>query len=248
MMDFIGNNTYESKILNVLRQKTLGSTITEIANELKASRNTISKYISKLKKTGRIESKKVGVYKLYYSYGDGIMSKITFINFYKGLVLGLKIQFPNQEEKIKEIGKYIADYYTLPVNIKEILDDLKDKREPSFQTVLLLLEEFNTYNELFNENASLSGIEVIEPNKKFLVKFTNFSFLRDSHEFIYHGYLVVGYMERLLTKKFGTQVKCDIKDIHISEKNPQESNVEVVLEFKEGLLKENIKKGNKYDG
>jgi len=235
-MEIIGNNNYESKILSILRKQSHGSTITEIATEMKASRNTISKYIAKLEKKGRVESKKVGVYRLYFTYGDGIMSKITFINFYKGLVCGLNLQFPNQEEKIKEIGKKIADFYTLPVNINNFLKYTKEKNELSFQTILLLLEEFNSFNELFNENGSLAGIEVLEPMKKFLVKFTNFSFLRDSTEFIYHGYLVVGYMERLLTKKFKKSIKCDIKEIHISEENPQESYVEVVLDFIDGLL------------
>ncbi|TFF63798.1 MAG: ArsR family transcriptional regulator [Promethearchaeota archaeon] len=225
-------NSYESRILNVLRQKTHGSTITEIANELKASRNTVSKYIKRLEKMGRVESKRIGVYKLYYSYGDGIMSKITFINFYKGLVCGLKLQFPNQEEKIKEIGKYIADFYALPiVNVNKLKDE-----KPSIQSILILLEEFNTYNELFNENSSLAGIEIIEPMKKFLLKLSNFSFFRDSTEFIYHGYLVVGYMERLLTKKFEKKVKCDIKEISISEKKPQDSYVEVILEFKNEII------------
>lgn len=225
-------NSYELRIIDVLRQKSHGSTITEIANEMEASRNTVSKYVSRLEDMGRIESKKVGVYKLYYSYGDGIMSKNTFINFYKGLVYGLKIEFPDREDKIKEIGKYIADFYALPlINEKTFKDE-----SPSIQTILLLLEEFNTYNDLFNENSSLSGIEVIEPNEKFSIKLSNFTFLHDSSEFIYHIYIVVGYLERLLTKKFGKQVKCNIKDFHISDKNSSESYVEVILEFKDNLV------------
>ena len=55
---------YESEIVDYIRGKTDGVTITDIAKDKKYSRNTVSKYVSLLILKKKIFSRKVGAYKL----------------------------------------------------------------------------------------------------------------------------------------------------------------------------------------
>jgi len=57
----------ESEILEYIKEKPNGVTITKISKDKGFSRNTISKYVSILELKKKIVSKKIGAYRLYFS-------------------------------------------------------------------------------------------------------------------------------------------------------------------------------------
>ncbi|MFB6089056.1 MAG: winged helix-turn-helix domain-containing protein, partial [Candidatus Aenigmatarchaeota archaeon] len=61
----MGNNTRD-KILNLLEERKEGLTIKEISNSVNKHRHTVAKYLSKLKKEGKILQRDVGSAKLFY--------------------------------------------------------------------------------------------------------------------------------------------------------------------------------------
>ncbi len=53
-------------VINLLRKNSDGLTVSEIANLLKFSRNTVAVYLAELKGEGKIRIRDVGMAKLHY--------------------------------------------------------------------------------------------------------------------------------------------------------------------------------------
>lgn len=223
---------FELNILKYLKANSEGSTITDIAKGISASRNTVSKYLTPLEESNAISSKKVGAYTLYYGTSQSHrISKSIFISLYKGMVYGLKKQFPNEEGKIKKLGKHIAEFFEIPlVEFDKFVDYLKNDEPPSLEIIVKLLEQFNVYNEIFDENTILSGVQVIEPKKTYSFRYSNFSILDNLEDFSYHLEIIMGYVEGLLSKKLRRSVKCRLINFNIGNSN-EPSYVEAQLEF-----------------
>ncbi len=64
-------STKKRLVENLLRKNSDGLTITEIAQILKISRNTVAVALAELKGEGRIRVRKVGMAKLHYLEGGG---------------------------------------------------------------------------------------------------------------------------------------------------------------------------------
>ncbi|MGV9197511.1 MAG: winged helix-turn-helix transcriptional regulator [Promethearchaeia archaeon] len=225
-------NGFEMQILKFLKANSDGSTVTDIANGIGASRNTIAKYLSKLEESNAISSKKVGAYTLYYGTDKNqIISKSIFISLYKGLIYGLKKQFPREENKVKELGKYVAEFFEIPlIGFEKFVDYLKNDEPPSLEVIVRLLEQFNVYNELFDENTILSGVQVIEPKKSYSFRYSNFSLLQEKKDFSYHLEIIGGYVEGLLSKKLRRKVSCRMTDCNVGD-TPETTYVDGILEF-----------------
>ncbi|MFO8020178.1 MAG: hypothetical protein R6U96_16255 [Promethearchaeia archaeon] len=228
----ITRNGFEKQILSFLKSNAEGSTITDIAKGITASRNTVSKYLTKLEDTNAISSKKVGAYTLYYGTNeDQIVSKSVFISLYKGLIYGLKKQFPNEENKVKLLGKHIAEFFEIPLpGFQKFVNYLKNDEPPSLEVIVKLLEQFNVYNEIFDENTILSGVQVIEPKKSYSFRYSNFSILQEKKDFSYHLEIIGGYVEALLSKKLRRKVSCEMTDINVGD-TPESTYVDGILEF-----------------
>ena len=67
--DFMLDSGKVKKILDTLKYKPKGLTITEISRKLQMNRNSVSKYLHTLLLTGKVEMHDVGNAKIYfYSY------------------------------------------------------------------------------------------------------------------------------------------------------------------------------------
>ncbi len=222
-------NKFEKKILNYLKINPSGSTITDIANGLKASRNTISKYIKTLEKKEEIHKRKIGKYIICFHSDKDILPKNQIYNIYKGLLYGLKREFPNQEKKFKEVGKHIAEYYIVPMGpLLDAIKDLDTANNVSLKDVLEIFENMPPYQEAFQDPIKLTSIS--KEGNKLHLRYSNSNFLEGTDDFIYHAYMMCGYIEKMYEKTLGKSFKCNIEKIHTS-KNKEESYFDVVFEI-----------------
>ncbi|MGV9204116.1 MAG: winged helix-turn-helix transcriptional regulator [Promethearchaeia archaeon] len=222
-------NSFEQKILDYLNYNPSGSTITDIANGIDASRNTIKKYIKILEKADKVYRRKIGNYNLCFS-AEKLSHLDKFLKLYKGLLYGLKKEFPNQEQKFKEVGRHIADYYTLPMG--HILDVLKDldfsKSGVSLNVLTETFENIVPYKEVFQDPIQLVGINLKPEANKIFLKYSNSTFLEKNDDFIYHLYINFGYLEALYEKLLGKSLTFTIEKITLA-KDDKPSIIEISI-------------------
>lgn len=212
------SNGFEAKILQYLRSKTSGSTITDIAKGIAASRTTISKYISILELKGKVIVESVGAYNLYFNAEKGTLPKKPVLTYYKGLISNLKKVFPKAEKVFKEIGKKIAESNPISLGhlkekISKFIGDLQRGDKTAMKEVI---GDFSPYNAIFKEDTAISNINTdkFQEESKIIVTFSN---LDTSEDFVYHHYLFCGYMGALFSKELKTPINCDIDNINIEE-------------------------------
>ncbi len=99
---------WKKKILSFLEENPSGFTITDIAEGIKSTRITVSKYFSQLEIENKVLSKTIGVYKLYFSAERRYIAIDLVRAFYKSILSGIKGKFSKKEE-FKEIGYSISD-------------------------------------------------------------------------------------------------------------------------------------------
>lgn len=218
----------ESEILEYIKEKPNGMTITEISKNKGFSRNTVSKYISILELKKKIVSKKIGAYRLYFSPETKVLSKMFPNVYYKALLAGLKNGFPDAEEIFKKIGRnsleFIDNYFTPSKSEK-----LKSKK------INLLLK---LYYDMFGKfNPSLNIIQPTiklskrkkEGTTKFILRLTNCEFLDNSYKFIYHYHIVAGLIEAIWKKKINRDAVCNVETVHVSD-DKEHSYIEFSIE------------------
>ena len=88
-------------------------TITDISKGIGTSRITVGKYIGILEATGKVTTKKIGAYTLYYGAERGLIPKRLMLSYYTGLLSGLKKEITDKE-KYKDFGRTIADFMEFP--------------------------------------------------------------------------------------------------------------------------------------
>jgi len=74
----MAKNNFRERIIGVLKNKTEGLTIIDIASSLNANRSTITKYIYELSGAGVISQRKIGIAKLCFlakDAGKGVKKK-----------------------------------------------------------------------------------------------------------------------------------------------------------------------------
>ena len=104
---------YEVRIIELLQQSPSGLTITDIHNGINASRITVSKYISVLEAKGKVFSKKIGAYKLYFITERKYIPKTPMLAYYAGLLSCIKKEFSDLN-KFKEFGYLNDDFIKYP--------------------------------------------------------------------------------------------------------------------------------------
>ncbi|TFG30481.1 MAG: HTH domain-containing protein [Promethearchaeota archaeon] len=223
------NVDYEAEILEYIKKKTDGVTITDIAEDTDFSRNTVSKYVSILGLKKKIFSRKVGAYKLYFNAEEISFPKLFTIAYYKGLLSGLKRNFPDSEEIFKEIGRNCYEYidFSLGPMISKELKGLKVNR-----LIKIYYEVFGRFYPSYEVAQPLIDISVQnldENNTRTILKFSNSEFLQTTDDFLLHAYIIAGLIEELWVKEVGRKIKCNVGKVHISEKK-EESFYELYLD------------------
>ena len=219
----------ESKILNFITEHPSGVTIKEISYKLKLPRDSVRKHVVILENQNKIFSKKVGAYTLFKSSEVKFVPKKFMVSFYKALLKDLKIRFPNNEKIFKEIGRNMFGDIKFPIS-KRIIKKLED-----FKTSPLKELHFEVFKNAFPtyyifEPIDISDPEIVSSGKKGVFRFKNSEFLNNS-ESLYHFHLISGMIETKMSNDLGVPIKCNIEQIHISDKK-EDSYVDISIEFK----------------
>lgn len=209
---------WAEEILNYLKEKPFGLTITDIAEGIKpkTTRVTVHKYIKILLDQEKIFARKVGVYNLYYS-SERLFLPLNFVSaFYNGILTGLKDKFSSKKE-FKELGYVISD-----VMISELIEQFpKSLRNhiKSFKDFLEYFAKLYPYLDIVPDNSLVIEEDISEDGTKALFHFKNLNLFNISEDFEYHYYILTGMMERSLSKIFRTNIHVEVVSIDINDKS-----------------------------
>ncbi|MBN1800107.1 MAG: helix-turn-helix transcriptional regulator [Candidatus Lokiarchaeota archaeon] len=200
---------YKQKIYQCILNNGYGLTVTDIANEINFSRNTVYKYLEILENEELIYKKKIGMYTLYFSQEENILNKDLIISFLKGLLLNLKSAFPDKGAMFQEFGRNMAK--TMNISFSE--NDLKYFKKLMYESDEKILESIGNYLPYFNlihDSVAVSEITIDKKNKKASITFVNSDMLDLTDDYIYYFYLIVGLMEETLSEHIGRDIKFDV--------------------------------------
>lgn len=202
---------YRKRVLNVLEGNLFGLTITDIAKKAGVSRNTVYRYIGILRGEGEIYEKKVGSYTLYYRAGKRILSQDKLLSFFKGLLANIKKIYPNQEHIFQLIGRNMADSISIPSTKegKKIKEKLKKMNE---QEIIESVGDYLPYFNILHDTIRISKIEFDEQKNRALITFFNSELLQSTDDYIYYFYVLIGIIEKKLSKFIDKELKFDIYD------------------------------------
>ncbi len=209
---------FKKRILNILNEKPSGLTIKDIAEDIKAARNTVSKYLAILEATNKVFTKKVGVYKLYFSADRGMVSKKLMSSLYLGLLSGLKHEI-NDTEKFKNIGLIIGDQLGFPLGFSYSSEHPDDIKLPN-------IERF--FNYVGNSMLFIDFIFKASPDiktetngNKATFTITNVDLFDQSESFFVHFHILSGIIEGIISKSLKKEVRCDIEYIDVKNQSVQ---------------------------
>ena len=74
-------------------------------------------------------------------------------------------------------------------------------------------------------------VMINEEKNHIIYHFKNSELLKDDGEYIYHYYLITGYMEAKLSRIFKKEVKCDIVNYKVSHTEDDPNYIIIVIKF-----------------
>lgn len=197
----------------------LGLTITDIANELDISRNTVYKYLHELENDDKIYDKQVGRYKLYYSKEVPLLReyKVGITSFIKELLANIKRTFPNQEALFKSFGMNIADKIQIPFTEegRKLLKGLKGREDDE---LLDTIEDYLPFFNFLQDSMKISNVELKKSEKRAIITFINSKMLEKNDNYLYYFYIMVGLMEKKLSDILEKEVRFDILNYELFDK------------------------------
>ena len=220
---------WAEEILNYLRENPFGVTITDIADPKKGmkpqtTRVTIYKYIKILLEQGKIFSREVGVYNLYYC-SERMFLPLKFVSkFYIGMLSGLKDKFSSKKD-FKELGYNIAEGMIIEL-MEQFPKSIRDQIK-SFEDFLPYFAKLYPYLDIIPDNNLVIEEEISEDGSKAVFHFKNSNIFNLSENSEYHFYLLTGMMERSLSRIFRTKINVEIDSINIDEKSVKISVVKL---------------------
>lgn len=210
---------FYAEILEYLSNHPSGSIIKDIANGIKASRTTVSKYIYRLHLEKKIIKKQFGAYYLHFSADKKFVSHKLLNDYYKGLLYGLKKKFPDHYETFKKVGRELAQQYQLSweylPRFDEEFDIIKNLTAKNF---LKIFSEFYPYFDVYQQPVEVTDLEINLEKSTAKYRFHNSSLLQGNDDFIYHFNIVCGFIEGTASRIFNKNVICNIENIEISAK------------------------------
>ena len=225
----IKKNNYKDKIIEILNNSASGLTLSEIAEEVGAHRNTISKYLFALEAEKQVIKKEVGTANLYTTTKRNYIKREIVVDFVKSVFYALKKELPHKEQILKKVGNSLLDRFEFPMgrSYLEVAEKIRKTPDPKFQMEI--------FKELYNSFDFLQGgidISYIElQNERAVYRFKNSAFLDYSEDFIYFFYLMCGIAEGLFLKYFNSEIECNVEDFNISQKN-MEAFIDISIKFK----------------
>ena len=135
------------------------------------------------------------------------------------------------ESMAKTIGKEAAKKikFTFSPNVFKRMKELKDTPLSRVH-----LESFKTYYpvyDIFQPEIEISIVHIDPKEKQATFRFSNSKFLEDSEDYSYHIHIMSGITEEILSTGLRTDVSCNVKELHVSDKKG-ESYFDVVIQLK----------------
>jgi transcriptional regulator with XRE-family HTH domain len=222
-------NNYKEHILQILNNSASGLTLSEIAEEVCAHRNTVSKYLFALEAEKEVIKKEVGTANLYTTTKRNYLKREIVVDFVKALFYGLKGELPNKEQIFKKVGHKLLERFEFPMgqSYLEVAEKVRENPDPKFQ-IKIFKELYNSFDFL-QGGVEVSYIEL--QNERVVYRFKNTAFLDSSEDYIYYFYLMCGIAEGLFLRYFNSKIECNVEGFTISQKG-FESFIDISIKFK----------------
>ena len=214
MSDSTKKRDFYREILDYLLINQSGLTITDIANGISTSRNTVGKYIGILEAEKKVVNKQVGVYKLYYSADRSLIPKKIMLAYYSGLLASLKREITDKR-KYKEFGKTIADFIEFAYSFS-LAENEDIRKGPDYSYFFKNLSKILTYIDFVYENRPKIKVNAIKNTAHFLI--SNIDLFEKSEELDYHYYIASGVIEKLGSKFLEKRIICNVDKIDLDNK------------------------------
>ncbi len=219
---------FDQEILECLRNNSFGMTITSIAEEIDTTRNTVYRYLALLEGKSKVFKKKVGRYVLYFSKDKSMEFMNNTRPAYKGLIANINKEFPNRESSLKRIGEGLVDSLNLPVNL-EGYERLESLKALSNKEIFELIKNVLPFLNLFDNDINVKITELDRDHNFALYQITN-SLMLESEEYLYHYYMLMGFLQEKLTNVLEKDVSCEIKK-HELFKSKEDSYIEILIKI-----------------
>lgn len=201
---------FKGEILNFIKNNPAGVTITDIADGINSSRNTVSKYIIYLETDGEVNYKKLGPYNLYFSVERSHIPKRMIMMHYDGLLNGIKKKLSSIQD-YKELGHSVAENMYLPYGSK-IPDEILPHKRGNKKRFLKYFGNVFPYIDFIYDSVVDIDIEINEEGSEVVYRLNNIEF--ESYENIeVHFYIESGVIEKYLTKILKTEAQCNVDTI-----------------------------------
>lgn len=208
---------YEQEIMGCLENKTMGLTVTNIANLLGISRNTVSKYLGILEVQHLVGKQDIGAYRLYFAKTNDLGLPHNFMNsFIKGFLGGLKKEFANNSERFKKIGEEIEQYVRFPLiggEVDQVESWLHNLSSREFLEVVAFILPRIFF---IAENVRVKSFTIDEGGTKAQYILTDTALL-ESEDYIYGFHLMAGFFESHFRTKYKITVRCIVGDYDFSQ-------------------------------
>lgn len=222
-------NNYKRQILDILDDHPFGLSITEIAEKTEFHRNTVSKYMNILEAEKKVNKKRIGTASIYTTKKRKYLRRGLVVSFIQSLLKGLKHKFPNNEQKLKAIGREITKSFQFPIG-NVYFDEFKKVRSSS-DTIekLKLFELFYNSFDFFQDDLE---IEIIELNShKVVYRIKKSDFLVQNGAFNYFFYIMCGITEGIYLQNLELEVICDVVQFKLSD-SKTEAFIDISLEIR----------------
>ena len=222
---------YRDKILECLYNNASGLTITEISKLIDGNRNTVSKYLNRLKDDYLVYKKDIGKARVYFSKKRESVPMSLVISFMKAVLSGSKTKFPKEEQIFKEIGHIIAKQFQFPFGPTFAKELEKNRGSPDIEKHLRRFKKLYPTFDFLQEDLDIEIIELEQGKNKAIYRFKNSEFLHNSKDYIYYFYMICGIIEAILSEEIPGQVICNIESIKLDEIK-ENSYIDISIEIK----------------
>jgi DNA-binding transcriptional ArsR family regulator len=207
---------YGTEILHCLEESVMGLTVTDLANTLGMSRNTVSKYLGIYEAQQLITKQEIGAYRLYFGKNRGALPNSTINSLFLGFLAGIKREFPYQAEAFKRVGAEIDKHITFPLiggKVDEIITWIHNLPNETFlESIAFLLPRIF----FIAEKAIVKSYVIQEGGNKATYVLTDTPLLSNEN-YIYGFHAMAGFLESYFKSKYQKSLKCDVGECHFSQ-------------------------------
>jgi len=220
---------FEKEIMSSLSRSTFGLTISDIAKKIVTTRNTVYRYLGILEGKDLVFKKKIGRYVLYFSKEKELEYLDNVIPIYKSFIDNVRKELPDQESVFKRIGKGMVDAITLPVSI-EGYEQIESVKELPNKKLFELARNLLPFLNLFDTKIQVRIIDLNKETTKATYQIANSIFLEGGESYIYHFYILAGFIEEKFKQVIDKKVKCEVLDYKIFDKK-EDSYIRISIEI-----------------